>query len=166
MQPLVALFNTKDKTMPRKRPKQLDQLLGSQRLQQFADFTEQHQRWQQQMRDCLQEQSLRELVPHCEVIAVSAPSLIIRVSSAAIGQRIKTAQGRIITYFQSHATPAVTQLEIRVRPSRQANTTPAPQAAEKPTRNESETVKKLREQAALCEEPLRSQLLALADKYQ
>lgn len=152
--------------MPRKRPKQLDQLLGSQRLQQFADFTEQHQRWQQQMRDCFAEQSLSELVPHCEVIAVSAPSLIIKVSSAAVGQRIKTAQGRIITYFQSHATPAIRSLEIRIRPARQDSATTERQRSEKTTKTESETVRKLREQAALCEEPLRSQLLALADKYQ
>lgn len=151
--------------MPRKRPKQLDQLLGNQRLQQFADFTERHQRWQQQLRDCLTQQSLSELVPHCEVISVSAPSLIIKVSSAAIGQRIKTAQAGIITYFQSHATPAVTALEIRVRPARQPCATSTPQRTEKPTKSESETVKKLREQAALCDEPLRSQLLALADKY-
>jgi hypothetical protein len=151
--------------MPRTRPKQLDQLLGNKRLQQFADFTEQHQRWQQLMRDCLSQQSLAELAPHCEVIAVSAPSLIIKVSSAAIGQRIKTEQGRIITYFQSHATPAVTQLEIRIRPGRQDSATTPPQRAEKSTKIESETVKKLREQAAKCEEPLRSQLLALADKY-
>ncbi|RUO62489.1 DciA family protein [Pseudidiomarina insulisalsae] len=151
--------------MPRKRPKKLDQLLGSQRLQQFADFTEQHQRWQQLMRDCFAKQPLAELISQCEVVAVSAPSLIIKVSSAAVGQRIKTEQERIITYFQTHATPAITRLEIRIRPGRQASATPPPPAQPKPAQNESDTVRKLREQAALCEEPLRSQLLALADKY-
>lgn len=151
--------------MPRRRPKKLDQLLGSQRLQQFADFTEQHQRWQQLLRDCFKEQPSEQLLPHCEVIAVRTPSLILQVSSAAIAQRLKTEQGRIITYFQTHATPTVTSLEIRIRPGRNVssgNTPPAPPKAEV---KESDTVRKLREQAELCDEPLRSQLLALADKY-
>ena len=155
--------------MARRRPKHLQQLFGSQQLQQFADFTEQYQLWQQLLSDCLQETSLAELAASCEVIAVRAPSLIIQVSSAAIGQRIKTEQGRIITHFQTHATPAVASLEVRIRPSRPAvapESRTAPQkAAPKELVTESETVKKLREQAALCEEPLRSQLLALADKY-
>lgn len=155
--------------MARRRPKHLQQLFGSQQLQQFADFTEQYQLWQQLLRDCLKQTSLTELEASCEVIAVSAPSLIIQVSSAAIGQRIKTEQGRIITHFQTHATPAVASLEVRVRPSRQNVTPTAPAApqkvAPKEAITESETVKKLREQAALCDEPLRSQLLALADKY-
>ncbi|CAB0150999.1 hypothetical protein PSI9734_01416 [Pseudidiomarina piscicola] len=151
--------------MPRRRPKKLDQLLGSQRLQQFADFTEQHLRWQQLLRDWFEKQSLQQLLPQCEVLAVRAPSLILQVSSAAVAQRLKTEQAGIITHFQTHAMPTVTSLEIRIRPSRNVSPTKAPAAAAKPVVKESDTVRKLREQAQLCEEPLRSQLLALADKY-
>ncbi|MDN7124342.1 hypothetical protein [Pseudidiomarina terrestris] len=151
--------------MPRRRPKKLDQLLGSQRLQQFADFTEQHQRWQQLLRDCFEKHSLQQLLPQCEVIAVGASALILQVSSAPIAQRLKTDQAGIITYFQTHATPAVTSLEIRIRPGRHVKSTETPPAPVKVEVKESDTVRKLREQAELCEEPLRSQLLALADKY-
>ncbi|MGQ4276625.1 DciA family protein [Pseudidiomarina sp. E22-M8] len=151
--------------MPRRRPKKLDQLLGSQRLQQFADFTEQHQRWQQLLRDCFEKQPLQQLLPHCEVLAVRPPSLILQVSSAAVAQRLKTEQGRIITYFQTHAMATVTSLEIRIRPSRNVKSTDTTPAPAKVAVKESDTVRKLREQAELCDEPLRSQLLALADKY-
>lgn len=151
--------------MARRRPKKLDQLLGSQRLQQFADYSEHYTQWQQLLRDCFSQLGLDELAPHCEVIQLNAPSLTLKVSSAAVGQRIKTEQGRIITYFQTHATPAADRIEIRIRPNRSQLSQAPQKAPAKQAPTESDTVKKLREQAALCEEPLRSQLLALADKY-
>lgn len=151
--------------MARRRPKKLDQLLGSQRLQQFADYSEQYTRWQQLLSDCFSQSALHELAPHCEVIQINAASLTLKVSSAAIGQRIKTEQERIITYFQTHATPAVNRIEIRIRPSAQRVSQRLENTPEKSVKTESETVQKLRQQAELCDEPLRSQLLALADKY-
>jgi hypothetical protein len=95
---------------------------------------------------------------------------VLEASSAALASRIKLQQSRIITHFQDESTGHISRLEVQVRPK---INTPSPQLAEtapQPTQNagkdENDTVAKLREQAQLCEEPLRSQLLALAEKYE
>ncbi|RUO41767.1 hypothetical protein CWE22_06320 [Pseudidiomarina aestuarii] len=160
MQSLVAL-----KLMARSRPRTLQHVLDGQRLQQFADFTEQHKRWQQQLRDCFHVLQLSPLSEHCQVLNVRAQTLIMQVSSAAIATRLKMQQSRIITYFRNEAMLAVERLELRIAPA--ANQPPAEPRKQSATSDSlSDTVKQLREQAEQCEEPLRSQLLALAAKYE
>lgn len=156
--------------MARKRPRNIQQLFSSQRFQRFTDFTHQYQHWQQQLQQCLAGLGLTPLSQHCTVVSVRAHTLIIEVPSAAIANRLKLQQQRIITHFQDESTGQITQLEVRIRPtsndaSEQAvsiDKTPPPKAAAE----EVSVVTQLREQAARCEEPLRSQLLALADKYE
>lgn len=160
--------------MARKRPRDIQQLFGRQRLARFTDFTEQYQLWQQQLQHCFDALQLSPMLVHCKVVSVRAHTLVLEVSSAALASRLKQQQGRIITYFQSGSTLPITELEVRVRPSTGGGTQTAPQAAQKTgiikaipeAPKENEAVRKLREQAELCEEPLRSQLLALADKYE
>ena len=156
--------------MARKRPRDIQQLFGGQRLQRFTDFTEQYQRWQQQLQQCFVALQLSPLLAHCKVVSVRAHTLVLEASSAALASRIKLQQSRIITHFQDGSTGHISRLEVQVRPK---INTPSPQPIEKPpqvTQNagidENDTVAKLREQAQLCEEPLRSQLLALAEKYE
>ncbi|WP_417658728.1 DciA family protein [Pseudidiomarina sp.] len=156
--------------MARKRPRDIQQLFGGQRLQRFTDFTEQYQRWQQQLQQCFDALQLSPLLAHCKVVSVRAHTLVLEASSAALANRIKLQQSRIITHFQSESTGHISRLEVQVRPQMR---TPLAQSMEKPTQavqktgnNDDETVAKLRQQAELCEEPLRSQLLALAEKYE
>ncbi len=156
--------------MARNRPRTTQQLIAGQQLQRFADFTDQHRRWQQLLQSCFQKLQLTPLLEHCEVLNIRAQNLILQVSSGAVAQRIKTHQARIITHFQPEATVELERLEIRVRPAHKPASLKASQASE---RSEPETVEKeldavsrLRQQAALCDEPLRSQLLALAQKYE
>lgn len=156
--------------MARKRPRDIQQLFGGQRLQRFTDFTEQYQRWQQQLQQCFDALQLSPLLAHCKVVSVRAHTLVLEASSAALANRIKLQQSRIITHFQSESTGHISRLEVQVRPHMR---TPLAQSTEKPTQavqkssnNDDETVAKLRQQAELCEEPLRSQLLALAEKYE
>lgn len=156
--------------MARKRPRDIQQLFGGQRLQRFTDFTEQYQRWQQQLQQCFVALQLSPLLAHCKVVSVRAHTLVLEVSSAALASRIKLQQSRIITHFQDESTGHISRLDVQVRPK---IGTPSPQTAEKvsqpvqnASKNDDETVAKLRQQAALCDEPLRSQLLALAEKYE
>ncbi|GAB3288948.1 DciA family protein [Pseudidiomarina andamanensis] len=156
--------------MARKRPRDIQQLFGGQRLQRFTDFTEQYQRWQQQLQQCFVALQLSPLLAHCKVVSVRAHTLVLEVSSAALASRIKLQQSRIITHFQDESTGHISRLDVQVRPK---IGTPSPQTAEKvsqpvqnASKNDDETVAKLRQQAELCEEPLRSQLLALAEKYE
>jgi len=155
--------------MARKRPRDIQQLFGGQRLQRFTDFTEQYQRWQQQLQQCFVALQLSPLLAHCKVVSVRAHTLVLE-TSAALASRIKLQQSRIITHFQDESTGHISRLDVQVRPK---IGTPSPQTAEKvsqpvqnASKNDDETVAKLRQQAELCEEPLRSQLLALAEKYE
>lgn len=165
--------------MARKRPRDIQHLFGRQRLARFTDFTEQYQLWQQQLQHCFDALQLSPMLAHCKVVSVRAHTLVLEVSSAALASRLKQQQGRIITYFQSGSTGDVAQLEVRVRPSLGANTPmptqPKPQvdklpensvSSDTPMSEAQRAAKQLREQAELCQEPLRSQLLALADKYE
>jgi len=160
--------------MARKRPRDIQQLFGRQRLARFTDFTEQYLLWQQQLQHCFDALQLSPMLAHCKVVSVRAHTLVLEVSSAALASRLKQQQGRIITYFQSGSTLPITDLEVRVRPGTHASAQTALQAVQKTdiietkpeAPKENEAVRKLREQAELCEEPLRSQLLALADKYE
>lgn len=160
--------------MTRKRPRDIQQLFGRQRLARFTDFTEQYQLWQQQLQHCFGALQLSPMLAYCKVVSVRAHTLVLEASSAALANRLKQQQQRIITYFQSGSTLPITELEVRVRPSAGRNSQNPPQTVQKTdiieakpeASKENEAVKKLREQAALCEEPLRSQLLALADKYE
>lgn len=156
--------------MARKRPRDIQHLFGGQRLQRFTDFTDQYQRWQQQLQQCFDALQLSPLLAHCKVVSVRAHTLVLEVSSAALASRIKLQQARIITHFESESTGHISRLEVEVRPqirtpSSQAEAKPA-QVTKKPNQNNDDTVAKLRQQAELCEEPLRSQLLALANKYE
>ncbi len=156
--------------MARKRPRNIQQLFSSQRFQRFTDFTEQHRRWQQQLQQCFAALQLAPLSQHCTVVSVRAHTLIIEVPSAAVANRLKLQQQRIITHFQDESTGQITQLELRIRPkaspSSQNPLAAAPKQPPKPPTNEPDVVAQLRAEAARCEEPLRSQLLALADKYE
>lgn len=156
--------------MARKRPRDLQQLFGGQRLQRFTDFTEQYQIWQQQLQQCFAALQLSPLLPHCKVVSVRAHTLSLEVTSAAIGNRIKQQQSGIITHFGADSTLPITQLDVRVKPTAQYPNMPtavAPQkTAPKAPSDDDDTIAKLRQQAQLCEEPLRSQLLALAEKYE
>src|SRR5690554_4746033 len=103
--------------MARKKPRNIQQLFSSQRFQRFTDFTEQHRRWQQQLQQCLAGLGLTPLSQHCTVVSVRAHTLIIEVPSAAIANRLKLQQQRIITHFQDESTGQITQLEVRIRPT-------------------------------------------------
>lgn len=148
--------------MARNRIKSTSQLLAAQQLRTFADFTEQHQRWQQLFAETLLELQLEALQAHLQVLNIRAHTLIVQASSAAVAQRLKSVQGRIITHFQARARLQIDGLELQIRP----NSANAPISHKKATVDPADTVAQLRHQASLCEEPLRSQLLALADKYQ
>lgn len=156
--------------MARNRPRTTKQLIAGQQLQRFADFTDQHRRWQQLLQSCFQKLQLSPLLEHCEVLNIRANHLILQVSSGAIAQRIKSYQARIITHFQPEATVELERLEIRIRPAHKpatpkpAKVSPAP--ATETLEKELDAVGRLRQQATLCDEPLRSQLLALAQKYE
>ncbi len=152
--------------MSRTRPRDLKKLIGGQKLQRFTDFTEQYRRWQQLLHDCLQSVELTPLRDHCHVLAVRANTLVLEASTAAVASRLKLQQHRIITYFSNDAMPHVNSLEVQIKPQRQAKLAEAPVKTKELPKSESDTVTKLRQQAQLCEEPLRSQLLALADKYE
>ncbi|WP_404408838.1 DciA family protein [Pseudidiomarina marina] len=156
--------------MARKRPRDIQQLFGGQRLQRFTDFTEQYQRWQQQLQQCFVALQLSPLLAHCKVVSVRAHTLVLEVSSAALASRIKLQQSRIITYFQDESTGHISRIDVQVRPKISTPslqpTEKAPQPVKNAGENDDETVAKLRRQAELCEEPLRSQLLALAEKYE
>ena len=148
--------------MARNRLKTTQQLMSGQQLRHFADFTEQHARWQQLMCAALTEVQLAPLRAHVQVLNVRAHTLIIQASSAAVAQRLKTVQGRIITHFADGARLEINALELRIQP-KPAN---LPEKVEKIEVKQDDAVSKLRQQALLCEEPLRSQLLALAAKYE
>ncbi|MBR9906896.1 MAG: DUF721 domain-containing protein [Gammaproteobacteria bacterium] len=165
--------------MARKRPRDIQQLFGRQRLARFTDFTEQYQLWQQQLQHCFDALQLSPMLAHCKVVSVRAHTLVLEVSSAALASRLKQQQRRIITHFQSESTGDISQLDVRVRPSLGASkpipTQSKPQvdkipedsvSSGTPMNEAQKAAKQLREQAELCEEPLRSQLLALADKYE
>src|SRR5690554_3153053 len=102
--------------MARKRPRDIQQLFGRQRLARFTDFTEQYQLWQQQLQHCFDALQLSPLLAHCKVVSVRAHTLVLEVSSAALASRLKLQQDRIITYFQSGSTGHISQMEVRVRP--------------------------------------------------
>jgi hypothetical protein len=148
--------------MARNRLKTTQQLMVAQQLRHFADFTEQHARWQQLMCAALTEVQLAPLRAHVQVLNIRAHTLIVQASSAAIAQRIKTVQGRIITHFADGARLEINTLDIRIQP-KPLNSS---EKVEKPEVKQDDSVSKLRQQALLCDEPLRSQLLALADKYE
>ncbi|MDX1705240.1 DciA family protein [Pseudidiomarina sp.] len=156
--------------MARNRPRTTQQLIAGQQLRRFADFTDQHRRWQQLLQSCFLKLQLEPLLEHCEVLNIRAHNLILQVSSGAIAQRIKTHQARIITHFQPEATVELERLEIRIRPAHKPATLRTATASAEPAtervREEQDAVSRLREQAALCDEPLRTQLLALAQKYE
>lgn len=156
--------------MARNRPRTTQQLIAGQQLQRFADFTDQHRRWQQLLQSCFRKLQLVPLLEHCEVLNIRANNLILQVSSGAIAQRIKSHQARIITHFQPEATVELERLEIRIRPAHktaaQQTAAASPEPATETVREEQDAVSRLRQQAALCDEPLRSQLLALAQKYE
>ena len=148
--------------MARNRLKNTQQLMTGRQLRHFADFTEQHAGWQQLMCAALTEVQLAPLRAHVQVLNVRAHTLIVQASSAAVAQRLKTVQGRIITHFATGARIEINALDLRIQP-KPLN---SPEKVEKPEVKQDDAVSKLRQQALLCEEPLRSQLLALADKYQ
>lgn len=148
--------------MARNRLKTTQQLMVGQQLRHFADFTEQHARWQQLMCAALTEVQLAPLRAQVQVLNVRVHTLIVQVSSAAVAQRIKTVQGRIITHFADGARLEINALDIRIQP-KPANSAEKVQKVEV---KQDDAVSKLRQQALLCDEPLRSQLLALADKYE
>jgi hypothetical protein len=148
--------------MARNRLKNPQQLMTAQQLRQFADFSEQHTRWQQLIGVALSELQLAPLRSHVQVLNVRANTLIIQVSSAAVAQRLKSVQGRIITHFADGARTEINAIDWRIQP-KPIN---SPEKIEKPEVKQNDTVNTLRQQALLCDEPLRSQLLALADKYQ
>ncbi len=148
--------------MARNRLKNTQQLMTGQQLRHFADFTEQHARWQQLMCAALTEVELAPLRTHVQVLNVRTHTLIVQVSSAAVAQRLKTVQGRIITHFADGARREINALELRIQP-KPLN---SPEKVQKPVVKQDDAVSKLRQQALLCEEPLRSQLLALASKYE
>ena len=114
--------------MARKRPRDIQQLFGGQRLQRFTDFTEQYQRWQQQLQQCFVALQLSPLLAHCKVVSVRAHTLVLEVSSAALASRIKLQQSRIITHFQDESTGHISRLEVQVRPK---ISTPSLQPVEK-----------------------------------
>ncbi len=148
--------------MARNRLKNPQQLMTAQQLRHFADFSEQHAHWQQCIGAALTELQLAPLRSHVQVLNVRANTLIIQVASAAVAQRLKTVQGRIITHFADGARTEIKAIDWRIQP-KPLN---SPDKIEKAELKQSDTVNTLRQQALLCEEPLRSQLLALADKYQ
>ncbi|PWW12998.1 uncharacterized protein DUF721 [Pseudidiomarina tainanensis] len=170
--------------MARTRPRNLQQLIDGKQLRRFTDFTEQYQLWQQLLNDCLISLQLAPLSAYCKVLSVRANTLVIEAASGTIASRLKLQQGRIITHFAANSTTAINQLEVQVRPvsqtpaMRQAdnhNPTPAAPVPQQPTTapagsgsapSKSSAASQLRQQAQLCPEPLRSQLLALADKYE
>ena len=160
--------------MTRRKIRTTEQVIRTARLRQFADFTEQHRVWQQQLRACLQKLGSEHLQQHAEVLAIREQTLHLHTTSAAVATRLKQLQSGIITYFAREAMLPVQQLSVRTAPKTPAVTTSqsaaAPTAAQPSAKtappDEHHAAAQLRAQAALVDEPLRSQLLALAAKFE
>ena len=158
-----------------RRPQPVEAILASRQLRRYQQFAEQYRQWQRHLHDLLGKQ----VASHCEVISIREERLLIRVDSAAWATRLKFQQRAIITYFQNHAMASVTSLEIKINPgvkqsaqtpnegtsaaSENAQSTPVKQPSIVTTEASASKLKRL---AADCDEPLKSQLLALAAKFE
>lgn len=155
----------------RLRPQALTKIANKPSLRHFHDFTERFRDWQQLFAAALPSVSATQ----ARVLKVQGSQLKIATRSAAWAKHVQQHEHAIITHFNQDATFAVQRLEVVVapalfqhlqqlfgtQPEALAQPTSTPAAEPTPT----DAVTKLRQQAQHCEEPLRSQLLALADHY-
>lgn len=151
----------------RKRPQALQSVISQTSLRTYYDFTERFTQWQQLLAECLTE-TQRD---HCILLNLRDQQLLVAVPSGAWLTQLKAQESRIITHFQANATSKPNRLIIQVLPklfSAKEVTESSPKKAEaspQPKAEELSQADVLRKQAERCEEPLRSQLLALAARY-
>ncbi|MGM0525287.1 MAG: DciA family protein [Pseudomonadota bacterium] len=124
----------------------------TQTLQHYAQFAAQLKQWQL----LFQRVAGRPLADHCQLLNVRDKKLIVKADAATWATQLKLKQNAIITHFQQDAMIAINQLEVTIKP-------PSDKDAYAPTQQLSrrERILKLAEGS---EEPLRSELLKLAEK--
>lgn len=153
----------------RLRPQALTKIANKPSLRHFHDFTERFRYWQQLFAAALPTISATQ----ARVLKVQGSQLKIATRSAAWAKHIQQHEHAIITHFNEDATFAVQRIEVVVAPDLfqhlqqllGAEPEPLRQPNQPAAATPSDAVAKLRQQAQHCDEPLRSQLLALADHY-
>lgn len=124
-------------------------------LRQYAQFAAQLSQWQQLFAQCI-DKSTRE---HCQLLNIRDGQMILHADSGSWATRLKLQQASIITHFRDNATVPVDRLSIKVSPSMNSMKT----SVESPGGNSS--AERLLAMAEGCEEPLKSELRALAAKF-
>lgn len=124
----------------------------TQTLQRYAQFAAQHKQWQLLFRQIVGQ----PLADHCQLLNVREQILIVQTTAATWATQLKLKQGDIITHFQQDAMVEVSQMDIRIKPDSKASVYAS---SAKQSRRE-----RLLDLAARSEEPLRSELLRLAEK--
>ncbi|WP_404401463.1 DUF721 domain-containing protein [Idiomarina seosinensis] len=124
----------------------------TQTLQRYAQFAAELKQWQQLFRHIVGS----PLADHCQLLNVRDEKLIVRTDAAGWATQLKLQQNAIITHFQQDAMIAVNCLEIQIKPGEDgARGGPA----ETLTRRQ-----RILQLAENSQEPLRSELLKIAEK--
>ncbi|MDV6316015.1 DUF721 domain-containing protein [Idiomarina sp. HP20-50] len=124
-------------------------------LRHYAQFAAQLSHWQQLFQQCVDKNTNQ----HCQLLNIRDGQMIIHVDNGSWATRLKLQQAAIITHFRHNATVPVHSLSIKVSPSMNS--------FEKSIKNQkdSNSADRLLAMAEGCDEPLKSELKALAAKF-
>lgn len=124
----------------------------TQTLQHYAQFAAELKQWQLLFRRIVGS----PLAEHCQLLNVRDGQLIVRANAASWATQLKLQQSAIITHFKQDAMIAVKTMDIQIKPGQDAVSY---SQTEPLTRRQ-----RILQLAETSQEPLRSELLKIAEK--